>query len=47
MSYWRCRVTRILKTRHLLPAQLAIASALMAEIDAASDKNNAALFGSD
>ena len=37
LSYWRRRVERILETRHLLPAQLTIACALLKKIDAADD----------
>ena len=37
LSYWRRRVERILETRHLLPAQLTIACALIEKIDAADD----------
>ncbi|BAO88206.1 hypothetical protein [Caballeronia cordobensis] len=35
LSYWRSRVVHILETRHLFPAQLAIASALMDLIECA------------
>jgi hypothetical protein len=37
LSYWRSRVAHILDSRHLFPAQLAIASALMDLIDYAAD----------
>ncbi|WP_250523567.1 MULTISPECIES: hypothetical protein [unclassified Caballeronia] len=33
LNYWRVRVSAILATSHLLPAQLRIASALLAQID--------------
>ena len=36
LTYWRRRVTRILETRHLLPAQLAVARALMDLIESSS-----------
>ncbi len=32
-NYWRARVTALMSTSHLLPAQLHIASALLAQID--------------
>ncbi|WP_250469578.1 hypothetical protein [Caballeronia sp. GAFFF2] len=35
LAYWRRRVMQILETRHLVPAQLAVASALLAQIDSA------------
>ncbi|WP_053573080.1 hypothetical protein [Caballeronia cordobensis] len=35
-TYWRRRVTRILETRRLLPAQVAVACALMDLIDSSS-----------
>ncbi|WP_250478410.1 MULTISPECIES: hypothetical protein [unclassified Caballeronia] len=36
LTYWRRRVTRILETRHLLPAQLAVARALLDLIESTS-----------
>ncbi|MCG7400395.1 hypothetical protein [Caballeronia zhejiangensis] len=36
LTYWRRRVTRILETRHLLPAQIAVACALMDLIESSS-----------
>lgn len=33
LNYWRARITAILATNHLLPAQLRVASALLAQID--------------
>ncbi|KXV03234.1 hypothetical protein CR51_18820 [Caballeronia megalochromosomata] len=36
LFYWRRRVTRLLETRHLLPAQLAAASSLLDIIESAS-----------
>jgi hypothetical protein len=37
LTYWRTRVTTILATNHLLPAQLHVASALLAQIDAITE----------
>ncbi|MDR5806331.1 hypothetical protein [Caballeronia sp. LZ001] len=36
LTYWRRRVTRILETRHLLPAQMAVASKLKVLIESSS-----------
>jgi hypothetical protein len=35
LGYWRRRVRELVESQHLLPAQLAIACALIAEIDSA------------
>lgn len=37
LPYWRRRVVVVMATRHLLPAQLAVASALLAQIDCAAE----------
>ncbi len=39
LTYWRRRVTQIIETRHLLPAQLAVACALMDLIESTSTSN--------
>lgn len=36
-SYWRARVTSLMATSHLLPAQLHVASALLAQIDSITE----------
>ncbi|KXV16124.1 hypothetical protein CR51_01705 [Caballeronia megalochromosomata] len=48
LNYWRARVTAILATSHLLPAQLRIASALLDQIETnAAPLYNAMTFGPD
>jgi hypothetical protein len=37
LAYWRWRVTRILEDTHLVPTQMAAASALLAQIDEAME----------
>ena len=39
LTYWRRRVMRILEARHLLPAQLAVACALMDLIESTDTRN--------
>jgi hypothetical protein len=43
LSYWRQRIGQILRTRHLIPAQLAIASTVLAQLSTESDMPE--LFG--
>ena len=37
LCYWRRRVADVMATRHLLPAQLALARALLAQIDCVAE----------
>jgi hypothetical protein len=37
LEYWRRRVVRLLSTRKLMPAQIAVASALLTQIDAETE----------